>query len=98
MYCSEKSSKESNVEPAVLVHYVALLGNHSIVQITHFKRRCGSLVTQCPLSLLMSIRYQLLKSMTSISKPFWKKSDCTDLWVIKLTNQVLPSSGFRVPH
>ena len=23
---------------------------------------------------------------------------CMDLWVIKLTNQVSPSSGFRVPH
>ena len=25
-----------------------------------------------------------------------EKNDCTDLWVIKPTNQVLPSSGFRV--
>ena len=30
----------------------------------------------------------------SISKPF----DCTDLWLIKLTNHVSPSSGFWVPH
>ena len=27
-----------------------------------------------------------------------RKTDYTDLWVIKLTNQVLPSIGFRVPH
>ena len=26
------------------------------------------------------------------------KTDCTDIWVIKLKNQVSPSIGFRVPH
>ena len=32
-----------NGEPAVLVHYVALIGNHGIVQITHCRWRCSSL-------------------------------------------------------
>ena len=26
------------------------------------------------------------------------KTDCTDVWVKKLTNQVLPSSRFQVPR
>ena len=26
------------------------------------------------------------------------KTDCTDLWVIKQTNQVSPSSGIHDPH
>ena len=29
-------------ETAVLIHYVALIGNHSIVPITHCRWRCGS--------------------------------------------------------
>ena len=28
----------------------------------------------------------------------WGKIDCMDLWVIKPTNQVSPSSRFWVPH
>ena len=35
----------------------------------------------------------------SISKAVQeKKTDCKDLWVIKPTNHVSPSSGFQVPH
>ena len=42
-----------NGEPAVLVHYLALIGNHDIV--TNSRWPCGSLVTQRPLSLLLSV-------------------------------------------
>ena len=42
-----------NGEPAVLIH-------HGIAR----RWRCGSLVTQRPLSLLLSMTYQLLLSMT----------------------------------
>ena len=45
---------------SVLVHYLALIGDHRIVRITHCRWRCGSLVMQCHLSLLFSMRYQLL--------------------------------------
>ena len=53
-----------NGEPAVLVHYVALIGNHSMVWITYCRWRYGLLVTQCLLSLLLSMVYQLVLSMT----------------------------------
>ena len=43
----------SNGEPAVLVQQVIVC-----------RWRCSSLVTQCPLSLLLSMMYQLLLSMT----------------------------------
>ena len=39
----------------------------------------------------------LLVLLEPHSKAVREKSDCTDLRVIKPTNQVLPSSGFRVP-
>ena len=48
----------------VSVHYLALIDNHGIVRITHCRWRCGLLVTQCPLSLLLPVTYQLLLSMT----------------------------------
>ena len=35
-----------NREPTVIVCYVAMRGNHSIVQISHDRWRCSSLVTQ----------------------------------------------------
>ena len=40
----------------------------------------------------------LLLSMTYQFQSRSGKTDCTDLWVIKPTNQVSPSSGFMVPH
>ena len=43
-----------NWAPAILVPYVALFGNHDIVQIIHC-RWCGLFVTQPPLSLLLSM-------------------------------------------
>ena len=81
-----------------------MIGNHGIVWITHCRWLCGSLVMQRPLLLLMSLMYKLLLSLMYHCyclwrinfKPVWEKTDCTDLWVIKLTNQVSPSSGFRV--
>ena len=76
-----------NGEPAVLIH-------HGIVR----RWRCGSLVTQRPLTLLLSMAYQLLLSMTYHFQSRLGKTDCTDIWVIKLKNQVSPSIGFRVPH
>ena len=41
-------------------------------------------------SLLISMLYQLQNRS--------RKTDFMDLWVIKPTNQVSPSSVFRVPH
>ena len=84
-----------NGEPAVLFY-------HGIVR----RWRCGSLVTQRPLSLLLSMTnqsllsmtYQLLLSMTYHFQNSLGKTDCTDIWVIKLKNQISPSIGFRVPH
>ena len=52
-----------NREPAVLVHYKVLISNHGIVRITHCRWRCGLLVMQRPLSLYLSMIYQLLLSM-----------------------------------
>ena len=48
-----------NGEPAILVHYVALIGNHGIVGITHWSWCCGLLIMQSRLSLLLSMTYQL---------------------------------------
>ena len=42
-----------NGELAVLIHYMALIGNQGIVRITHCKWHLGSLVMQRPLSLLL---------------------------------------------
>ena len=80
-------SRDGNGEPAVLIH-------HGIVR----RWRCGSLVTQRPLSLSLSMTYQLLLSMTYHFQSRLGKTDCTDIWVIKLKNQVSPSIRFRVPH
>ena len=40
----------------------------------------------------------LLLSMTYHFQSRLGKTDCTDIWVIKLKNQVSPSIGFWVPH
>ena len=40
----------------------------------------------------------LLLSMTYHFQSRLGKTDCTDIWVIKLKKQVSPSIGFRVPH
>ena len=52
----------------VLVHYVALIGNHGIVRIIHCRWRCGSLVTQSHLFYITAIVYDV-----SIPKSFGKK-------------------------
>ena len=44
-----------SLEPAVLVHYMALIGSIDKVRITHCRWRCRIFVTQRPLSLLMSM-------------------------------------------
>ena len=49
-------------------------------------------------SIVIVYDVTLLLSMTYQFKISTGKTDCTDLWVIKLTNQVSPSIGFRVPH
>ena len=54
----------ANGKPEVLVHYVVLIGYHSIVRIIYLRWRCVSLVTERPLSLLLHMTYQLLLSMT----------------------------------
>ena len=105
---SSLSSKivNNNGEPDKLDNFIAQIGNHSIVQISHCRWCCGSLVTRCTLLLLLSMTYQLLLStmyhyycLWRIKfKAFWGNNDCTDLWVIEPKSQVAPSSGFRVPH
>ena len=58
-------------------------------------------VMQRPLSLLFSITYNcycLWRIKAVWGKFDWGIPDCTDLWIIKQTNQVSPSSGFLVPH
>ena len=49
-----------------------------------------SIVIVYDVTLLLSMTYQFQISSG--------KTDYTDLWVIKPTNQVSPSIGFRVPH
>ena len=51
-----------------------------------------SIIIVYDVSLLLSMTYQ------SQSLSFSGKTYCMDLRVIKLTDQVSPSSGFRVPH
>ena len=49
-----------------------------------------SIVVVYDVTLLLSMTYQFqIRS---------GKTDRTDLWVIKLTDQVSPSSGFWIPH
>ena len=48
-----------------------------------------------PIGMVYSVI--LLLSMTHQFQSRSGKTDCTDLRVIKLTNQVSPSSGFRIP-
>ena len=88
-----------NGETAVLqVHYVALIGNHGIVRIIYCSWRRVALVTLRPLSMLLSMTYHWYCLWRFNFKGVWEKTDCTDLWVMKPTNQVSPSSGFRDPH
>ena len=69
----------SNREPSVLVHYVALIGNHSVVRITQRRWRCCSLGTQRPLSLLLSMMYQLLMSITyQLGSSCWRVDSVMD--------------------
>ena len=49
-------------------------------------------------SIVIVYDVTLLLSMTYHFQSRLGKTDCTDIWVIKLTNQVSPSIGFRVPH
>ena len=49
-----------------------------------------SIVIVYDVTLLLSITYHFQSRLG--------KTDCTDIWVIKLKNQVSPSIGFRVPH
>ena len=76
-------------EPTVLVHYVALIGNHNLVRIIHC---CGSLFIQHPLSLLFYMTYHCYCLCCINFKAV------RIIWVIKQTNQVSPSNGFRNPH
>ena len=49
-----------------------------------------SIVIVYGVTLLLSMMYHFQSRLG--------KTDCTDIWVIKLKNQVSPSIGFRVPH
>ena len=55
-------------------------------------------VTIYDVSIAIVYDVTLLLSMTYHFQSRLGKTDCTDIWVIKLKNQVLLSIGFRVPH
>ena len=55
-------------------------------------------VTIFDVSIVIVYDVTLLLSMTYHFKSLLGKTDCTDIWVIKLKNQVSPSIGFRVAH
>ena len=55
-------------------------------------------VTIYDVSIVIVYDVTLLLSMTYYNQSRLGKTDCTDIWVIKLKNQVSPSIGFWVPH
>ena len=55
-------------------------------------------VTIYDVSIVIVYDVTLLLSMTYHFQSRLGKTDCTDIWVRKLKNQVSPSIGFRVPH
>ena len=55
-------------------------------------------VTIYDVSIVIVYDVALLLSMTYHFQSRLGKTDCTDIWVIKLKHQVSPSIGFRVPH
>ena len=55
-------------------------------------------VTIYVISIVIVNDVTLLLSMTYHFQSRLGKTDCTDIWVIKLKNQVSPSIGFRVPR
>ena len=55
-------------------------------------------VTIYDVSIVIVYDVALLLSMTYHSQSRFGKTDCKDIWVIKLKHQVSPSIGFRVPH
>ena len=90
-----------NREPAILVHYVALIGkNHGIVRIIHCRLRCGSLDTQSPLSLLLSLTHHYYCLWRIKFKAFWEKTHCTDLRVInrQTKDRHLVDFGFLITN
>ena len=66
-------------KPAALVHYVALLGKLSKVQITHCRWRCGTFVTQLPLSVVIVYDLSLLLSMMYQFQRCLEKTDCKNM-------------------
>ena len=59
----------------VFYHYVALIGIHGIVRITHCRWRCGSLVAQRPLPLFLSMTYHCYCLWRIIVKGVREKTD-----------------------
>ena len=57
-----------------------------------------SIVIVYDVSIVIVYDVILLSSMTYHFQSRLGKTDCTDIWVKKLKNQVSPSIGFRVPH
>ena len=83
-----------------LVHYVVLIGNHAILRIvdsTVNYTMAPIIVIVYDVSIVIVYDISLLSSMTYRCQSIRKKTDCTNLWVIKPKNQVSPSSGFLVP-
>ena len=55
-------------------------------------------VTIYYVSIVIVYDVTLLLSMTYHFQSRLGKTECTDIWVIKLKNQASPSIGFQVPH
>ena len=60
--------------------------------------RSAITVTIYDVSIVIVYDVTLLLSMTYHFQSRLGKTDCMDIWVIKLKDQVSPSIGFRVPH
>ena len=60
--------------------------------------RSAITVTIYDVSIIIVYDVTLLLSMTYHFQSRLGKTDGTDIWVIKLKDQVSPSIGFRVPH
>ena len=90
--------KTLNGEPAVLVHYMALIGSHGIYWIIHCTCLCFRWLCNVPYHCYCLWRFIVIVYDVSISKPFWEKTCSTDQLVIKPINQVSSPSEFLAPH
>ena len=87
----------------IIVHFVELIGNHGIVQITRYWWHCGSLLNipyhvYCQWRINCYCLWRIIVTVydISISKPFWGKTDSTDLWVMNWLTKYCHLVDFRL--